>query len=215
MVRSALLLSVALVCGACIPPDTGYMLGVPYRAQDRFNYCTPASVLMWRLYDGLPEISQTTIFNWMGGQGCTNQLRVRDAVNNFTATHDVYWDNARSTEYRSMAARQATSIDQGIPVIVVVRFNHTGVLNGGKWHEDNVWDVWDFVYFHDPDPAYGANFRWVAGDWLDQFCPSNQTFCDQIISGSATAAWESNLQVYGGSVQVYGGSRGSIGPPEL
>lgn len=189
----------------CIQPDVGSRLSIPYRSQEQFNYCTCASVLMWRLADGYPAVTQTAIYNWMNG--FTNQLKVRDAVNYFTATHDAYWDNPRSTDYKAMAARQITAFDRGTPSIVVVRYDHTGVVNGGQWHQDGSFKIWDFVYFHDPDPSYGANFRWAGSDWLDQFCPSSQTYCDQIVSSYATSNWQANLTEYGPSVRVYGGGR--------
>jgi hypothetical protein len=110
-----------------------------------------------------------------------------------------------------MAARQITSFSRGRPVIVVVRFNHTGVLNGGKYHQEGSYNVWDFVYFHDPDPAYGANFRWAPSEWLDQFCSSAQAYCDQILSARAASDWQANYTTYGNSVRVYGGHDSSGG----
>lgn len=202
-----------LVLTGCIPSGSPIKLGVPYRAQERYNYCTAASISMWRLYDGLPERSQTYIFNWMGGQGCTTQFAAADAVSFFTNSGaDAYWDNDSSANSDRMAARQITSIDAGIPVMVVVRYDHTGVLNGGKWHEMGASYVWDYVYFHDPDPRYGANVYFAANHWLDQFCPSSQTSCDQIISAAATAAWWNNYLTYRSSVVTYGESR-TEGPP--
>src|SRR5947209_3000623 len=135
------LLSALLFSGCNLQPDVGSTLGVPYRSQEQFNYCTPASVLMWRRYDGLPEVSQTTIFNWMGGTGSTNQIRVAQAVNAFTYTRDAYWDNAPSSDYKSMAARQITAFSTGTPSIVVVRYDHTGVINGGQYHVQGQYKV--------------------------------------------------------------------------
>src|SRR6185295_220648 len=103
------------------------------------------------------------IFSWMGGAGCATQPVVASAVNHFTLTSDAYWDHGGGANANELAARQIASMSHGLPVIAVVDYNHAGVLNGGKWHADDVVNVWDFVYFHDPDPAFGgANLQYSA-----------------------------------------------------
>lgn len=193
--------------------DGDFELGVPYRAQEQFNYCAPASVLMWRLYDGLPEVSQTTIFNWMGGTGCVNQITTRNAVNHFTRTLDAFWDRASPVDAEGLIARQITSMDRLTPVIAVINGNHTVVINGGKWHDEGDLYVWDRLIYHDPDPAFGRNFPVSADDWLDLlFCPESAFTCDQIISGNASKAWAFNLSSYGPRITSVGG--GGYVPPD-
>lgn len=199
-----------MLCNGCIPPNSEVRLGVPYRKQTNYNYCAVASVLMWRLYDGLPEVTQASIFNWMGGQGCTTQDRVAAAVNHFTATHDVQWDLERSPNYKEMLARQVTSIDARFPVIAVIDYDHTVVVNGGKWHEEGANQVWDYVLYHDPGTY--SNVYAGAGHWRELFCSRQQTYCDQIISSTAIKNWWANYQAYAESVRLYGDSVYEGGP---
>lgn len=197
------------------PEGAGVQLGVPYRAQDQLNYCAAAAVLMWRLYDGRSEISQQSIFNWMGGVGCTTPPVVTSAVRNFTFTTDAFWDKGGGANANEMAARQIASVNYGTPVLAVVDYNHTGIINGGKWHAEANANVWDFVYFHDPDPRFGgANLQYSATNWFSRFCSAGQSFCDQIISASASAKWAEYLSDYGSTVRLAGGGRDS-GRPQV
>ncbi|HYU33454.1 MAG TPA: hypothetical protein VEW48_14960 [Thermoanaerobaculia bacterium] len=205
----ALLLAAGLVAGSCIPQD--HKLNIPYRAQEQFNYCTPAAVLMWRLYDGLVTVSQTTIFNWMGGTGNTNQINVANAVNYFTNTRDAYWDSGSPTTYRQMAARQITAFDRSIPSIVVINYDHVVIVNGGSWHTDPNYRVWDEVFAHDPDPFWGANRYFSAGSWIYSFCPPGNRYCDQIISSGATYDWSTNYTTYN-DTKIYGWDHDLGGP---
>lgn len=81
---------------------------MPHRQQIQFNYCVPASILMWRLWDGLPEISQDTIWTWLGGPPCTPE-EVPPGVNHFTNTYDAVLDEVygpSTTEWEELFARQ-------------------------------------------------------------------------------------------------------------
>lgn len=193
------------LCG-CIPPgDT--KLSIPYRAQEQYNYCVPASVLMWRLYDGLPAVSQTSIFNWMGGAGCVNQNSTTAAVKHFTRAYDAYWDKGRSSDYKGMVARQVTAFDRQTPSLAVVYGNHVVVVTGGKYHTEGSLRIWDYVRVHDPNPYYGSHVRWSAGDWLNLFCGAGQTYCDQIVSQISVDGWYQNVELYADGVRVYGWDR--------
>lgn len=203
------LLATALIAGSCIPLNS--KLNIPYRSQQSFNYCTPTTVLMWRLYDGLPSISQATIFNWMGGTGNTNQVNVASAVNYFTNTRDAYWDSGNYNTYREMAARQITAFDRSVPSIVVINYDHTVIVNGGSWHTQGTYRVWDDVFVHDPDPYWGANRYFSAGSWIYAFCPPSSRFCDQIISSGATYDWYLNYTDYS-NAKIYGWDRDLGGP---
>ena len=195
---------------SCIP-QSGYKLNIPYRSQEQYNYCTGAAILMWRLYDGLPAVSQTSIINWMGGPGCTNQINVANAVNHFTNTRDAYWDHGPSTAYKDLAARQITAFDRRTPSIVVINYDHVVVLNGGTWHTSGSTRVWDEVFVHDPDPFWGANRYFSAGSWIYAFCSPGLAFCDQIISQGATYDWQLNLNQFR-DTKIYGWDRDLGGP---
>lgn len=188
----------------------GARLGVPYRTQPLTpsDYCTAASVLMWRLWGGLPEISQSVIYNFEGGHGNTTIAQVAIAVRYFTPSTDAYWDQDVDSNYYQMISRQAASINNGVPVLPAVRFNHAGIIDGGSYHQDGAYYVWDFVYFNDPDPNVGGPDLYLgATDWIQNFCPAGQGFCDQVVAGSATAGWEQDLSNYGPQVRVSGGGR--------
>lgn len=186
-------------------------LGVPYRQQDTTFNCGPASILMWRLYDGLPEISQQTIGNWIGTSSCSGSSpqEITNGVNHFTATSDAFWDLAGDVEYEEFFARQITSLDNSTPVIALIEGGlHAGVVDGGRWHENSAGNYqWDYVYFH--DPFLGAGLYYGAGEWMDTSCPSGGT-CGQIVSSSAIGAFNYNLATYRDRVRVMGG--GNRGP---
>lgn len=201
-------------CGGEIADSSDVKLGVPYRAQDPNSFdCGPASVLMWRLYDGKSEISQQTIGSWMGGTGCgSSQQSIVAAVNHFTATSDAFWDLTSELDYQEFFSRQITSIDNGVPVIPILYGGlHAAVINGGKWHENADADYqWDYVYLH--DPLTRSNDQYSADLWRDTNCPSGSP-CEQIASQGASGAWSSNLQTYGGDVVLGGGGGGRGGDP--
>ena len=93
-----------------------YELRVPFRYQERNDYCAPASVLMWRLYDGLSPVSQTTIYNWVGRRACL-ATEVPSAVNHFTNTSDAYLDivfNPSDRNVEDLIARQITAEEQPV-----------------------------------------------------------------------------------------------------
>ena len=205
---AALLVAVSCTFGG----PGGFKLFVPYVKQAQSNYCTAASVLMWRLYRGEGGVSQTDIFNWEGGAGCTTILRVAQAVVYFTGV-DAYWDYDSDSAYYKLVSRQIASVAYGEPVIPVVRFNHTGVIDGGQWEQPSAYYVWDFVYFHDPDYNVGGPDLYIgATDWLQYFCPAGAGRCDQVVSATAVAGWEQDLATYGPNVRVSGGGRSGGGP---
>lgn len=223
--RSLLLLLVVtlLGCDGNLFNQPDYKLGVPYRAQAQFNYCVPASIQMWRLYDGLSNVSQTTIFNTIGGAPC-DPTDAAFGVGYYTNSgSDAHFDHEFTPtigERDQMISRQITSIDTGIPVMALVRNQtHVGIVNGGKYEDHGSYLEWEFLYFHDPDPAFGQDYRYSGGDWLDEFCSASASYCGQIVSTSATAAWSPNLSAFGDSVAVYGGGGGCLpsecGPPPV
>lgn len=206
----------AVGCGA-VGRSSDVRLGVPYYAQDPGSFdCGPASVLMWRRYDGLSVISQATIGAFMGG-ACSgvSQSALASAVNHYTLTFDAYWDFVAYNQPDPFFSRQITSIDSETPVIAIINGLHAGVVNGGKWHQvASTGDYqWDYVYFHDPQTV--ANDYYVADDWIDANCPPGST-CQQVISYNASGAWSQNLNSYNDDVQVRGGGpRGGGGPIEV
>jgi hypothetical protein len=193
--------------GCGLSPYERYELGVPYRPQDQFNYCVPASVLMWRLYDGLPSVSQASIFNWIGGPPCYPD-DVPVAVNHFTNTFDTYLDivdNPSGLDVEQLVARQITAEDQGTPVIAIVgpQRNHVGVINGGKYKKQGQYYVWEFLFFH--DPADGEGLEYSSSHWLQFFCDGGFPFCGQILSSAATTGWQNYHAYYKNWIMLYGG----------
>lgn len=199
-VGGVLLVCVAVCTGCNLLGEPGFMLDVPYRSQDPESFdCGPASVQMWRAYDGLPEVSQQQIGQWMGGTSCgASQEEIAAAVNHFTNTSDAYWDFDAYLNYQSFLSRQITSVVNFSPVIAIVDFNHAGVVNGGEWSPTGTgYYRWEYTYFH--DPLVGPNVLYGSGTWIDLSCPQGRT-CEQIISFAASAAWGSNLSAFGSSV---------------
>ena len=208
-----LLLASTLLAGCNIGASENYQLGVPYRQQERDDYCVPASVLMWRLYDGLPAVSQTTIYTWLGGHAC-NPTDVPPAVNHFTDTFDAYLDlvfSPSQLDREELVARQIRSEDQLSPVIAIVGSarNHVGVINGGRYTRSGSYYEWDFLYFHDPKP-FGENAYYSARQWMDVFCSSGYPYCGQILSSNATSGWQNYYATYGNSILLYGGGESCL-----
>jgi hypothetical protein len=161
---------------------------------------------MWRLYDGLPEISQQTIADYMGSSACgASQDALANGVNRYTSKRDAYWDYVAWNDHDDFFSRQITSIDSRVPVIAIIDGVHAGVINGGKWsyRTDGSYQ-WDYVYFHDPE--IHADVYYAAGGWIDESCPSPST-CQQIISSGAVGAWAGNLSAYGDDLYVRGWDR--------
>lgn len=184
-----------------------YELGVPFEWQARPDYCVPASVLMWRLYDGLPRISQTTIYNWLGGRPCL-ATDVPPAVNHFTNTFDAYLDiefSPSALEMEQLVARQITAEAAGSPVIAIVgpARDHVGVINGGKYRREGSNYVWEFLFFH--DPARGEGLYYTSSQWLSEFCDAGFGHCGQILSFNATTAWQTYYDEYKNFLFIYGG----------
>lgn len=193
-------------CGS-VGQNSSVKLGVPYRSQAPNSLdCGPASILMWRLYDGLPEISQSTIGSWMGGTSCgSTEQNIANAVNHFTGTHDAYVDNdGNFYPYReNFFSRQITSIDNAVPVIANIGGFHVGVLNGGKWRSLSGGRYeWIYVYVHDPQTV--ANDYYESSIWTAVNCPSGSDTCAQIVSSSAIAGWQTNQSTFGNYVIVRG-----------
>lgn len=210
MLASALFLSASLAgCGGTIDDGENVNLGIPYREQEEFNYCIPASIQMWRLHDDLPFVSQDAIFNWLGGPPCTAE-DVPAGVNHFTNTNDAYLDvsfNPTATDRDEMIARQVTSYDNARPAITVVypTRDHVGVINRGKYDDEGAYWTWEWLRFHNPDPAYGGNYYYGAQDWIDEFCAPGFSHCAQIVSSSATAGWNPNQSTYQPYLAINGG----------
>jgi len=159
---------------------------------------------MWRLYDGLPEISQSTIANWMGGTSCgSSEQSIANAVNHFTGTSDSYVDIDGLFYRENFFSRQITSIDNAVPVIAILDSFHAGVLNGGKWRSLSGGRYeWIYVYVHDPQTV--ANDYYDAAIWTFVNCPNGSDTCVQIVSSGATAGWQANQSAFGNYVIVRG-----------
>lgn len=182
-------------------------LGVPYVQQpSEALYCGPTTVLMWRKYDGLPEVTLQEIADWMNASSSTgvSPAEIADAVNHYTASNDAYWDLVGEDELRNYMSRQITSIDSLTPVIAIVEQGfHAVVVDGGKYHsQGDGFYQWDYIFFHDPQLA--AGIRYSASEWLNHTCFPG-TPCSQVVSVFASKAWNYNLDLYGDSIIVAGG----------
>lgn len=201
--------SLAVLTGCNIYNNPGFRLNVPYRAQSADQFCAPASILMWRLYDGLPEISQLTIANYVGCNLGTPEPQIADGVNHFTNTHDAYWDVGGGIGDPELVraaffARQITSMDRETPVIAILDNLHAVVVTGGRWHQDQnaTFRTWDTVYYHDPAPVFGGpHLPATGGEWVTRVLT-------QVLSAYATRAADSNLWTYGDTIEV----RGKLNP---
>ncbi len=205
-VTGTLLLAVTL-SGCSVPPT--FKLYIPHRYQEGNFYCGPASILMWRLYDGYPEVTQSSIAKYIGcsSTGGVSPEGIALGVNYFTATHDAFVDDyggmGNPTDLEAQFfSRQITSLERRTPVIAIVEYGfHAGVINGGKWHRDKVsgYNVWDLVYLHDPDPVRGGpNQPYSSGEWTAGFVVL------QVASTYAILNSQSNLALYGHRVIVPG-----------
>jgi len=211
-----LLGATALVgCGATSGDDV--RLNVPYVEQDFGYYCAPASVLMWRLYDGLPEVSQAVIADYMGTT-CTGTFSyvIANGVAQFTNSgSDAIYDGDAYDNRKYFVARQITSIDSYIPVIAVLQGNHAVVIDGGHHHEipdSGGMQEWDYVYYQ--DPLVGPNKKLEAADWLTERCSFEGDTCEQIISANATGGWYYNYDQYSSQVVAGGSWEGGGGGPQ-
>lgn len=214
----------AAACGE-VGSDPDVNLPVPFRSQaDGSLDCAPASVLMLRLAYGLSENppSLQAIKNWMGttGGSGTDWPKIADGINHFTWNPNTnegiadaivdLWGNtpAQSKKYFS---RQITSIDNGVPLIPIITFNHAVVLKGGLWHENADGDnQWDYVYVHNALlNGGGPNLQHSGSSWELTTCsPNGSGACTQIASVSAMGGWAGNLANYGDTVVLGGGGSG-------
>lgn len=184
------------------PPDTS--LGVPFRTQPQWDYCGAASVLMWRLYNGMGEVSQDSIYTWMGGSGAgVSPQAIANGASFWANVYDatVDWGAEEPIEYqREFFARQISSINNNTPVIAIVDGGfHAGVINGGTWHEDSAtgMNVWNDVKFHDPK-GY-ANRYFSSAAW-QSFSVAGYNTYTQIVSNGATYGWQTDYADYGDTV---------------
>jgi hypothetical protein len=182
-------------------------LGVPFREQPfGSDYCGAASVLMWRLRNGYPEISQDEIYAFMAGGGGwgTSPQAIRNAANHFAGVWDAYadYDGAYLPNSEQFFTRQILSVDRGVPVIPIVEYGfHAGVINGGSWGKTlDGRTVWKEVLFHDPK-GY-PNRRFVSNSWLDYSLAGHMTYL-QIVSTVAINGWENHYFFWGPSVETF------------
>jgi hypothetical protein len=142
------------------------------------------------------NVSQSEIANYVGcTTNGTSGPAIVSGVDHFTTTHDAFYDTDTNTT--DFFSRQITSINNSTPLVAAILGVHVGVINGGSWHidDDSGLNVWDFVYFHDPEA--GPNRVYVASDWMI----GNTA---EVIGGQASAEAAANLAEYGSSVAVRG-----------
>ncbi|MCL4838611.1 MAG: hypothetical protein KJ058_11680 [Thermoanaerobaculia bacterium] len=213
------LASIAAKCTITVAPgeQTGNLnLNIPYRSQPEGSMlCGPACVLMWRLYDKLPERS---IYEISSGMGCgsyngCSPAGIANGVNGYTRTYDAhdegYWDGPGSDLADLQAwlhSRQLHSLARGFPVITTILGGlHAVVPNRGNFSTaPDGTRRWDYVFVHDPYLSEGPDRYYVAGQWMD-------AVEDQIISSSALMGWEGSFASYA-NIRVRGWWGTSNGP---
>lgn len=181
-------------------------LAVPWVSQENIQYCGPASILMWALYDGVSGLTQTSIGNHIGTSLSSGSSReqIVAGVDYYTRSgRDAVLDFACCTtdEVGVYHSQEVTSINSGVPFIAFINgSNHAGVARGGSWNYDDnaALYVWDSVIFQ--DPITGPDQVYFAGQWTSE----NVT---HIISSSASSEASHNYDTYGGRI----GLRGSTG----
>lgn len=197
------LASIAAKCTITVAPgeQTGNLnLNLPYRSQPGGSYlCAPACVLMWRLYDGRPEMSLEQIRDQMGCfPGCWME-DIPNGVNLLTRTYDTQlegWEDGQGAFLEDLQAwlhaRQLHSLSKGVPVIAVIGSWHAVLPNKGNYATAmDGKKRWDTVYVHDPEPSGGPNRYWIAGNWMNlvQY---------QVISAGALMGWDASFATHGG-----------------
>ncbi len=186
-------------------------LNVPYVQQQNPEYCGPASILMWALYDHVENLTQTQIGAYIGASASTGSSpqAIASGVEHFTLTgKDAVLDYAggESDEVSLFYSEEVTSINSEVPFIAIIGgATHAGVASGGSWHVDDTsgYYVWDTVIFQ--DPILGPGQVYVAGQWTAEDI-------SHILSVSASEAAGTNLSHYGGKVELRGAG-GGIGSP--
>lgn len=180
-------------------------LAVPWVSQDNSEYCGPASILMWALYDGVTGLTQTEIGNYIGtslSNGSTREQIVA-GVNYYTRSGRdavLAFPGGTTDEIGVYYSQEVTSINSGVPLIAFITGSrHAGVARGGSWHYDDnsALYVWDSVIFQ--DPITGPDQVYIAGQWTSENVA-------HVVSSSASAQAGYNYNYYGGSVGLRGSS---------
>jgi hypothetical protein len=173
---------------------------------------------MWRLYDGLPEVTQAEIANGIGctiGQGASKSA-ITNGVNLFTTSGANavldYGPNSGTLDYLQGVyfSAEIASIGGGTPFIAYINSGlHSVIVTGGRWDYENGHYRWNTVRYH--DPLEGANQEAVAADWIEDTYGQAHTIVSSYVAG-AVAGYEE----YENVVTYWGGSGGGGGwPPEI
>lgn len=190
-------------------------LHVPFVFDEDFFLCVPSSILMWRLYDGLPTTSKIGIANSVGCNwqyvGCTTQEAV-SGVRLFTVTgRDAYLDDYGGigdpdTLLAEYASREITSMVNGVPVLGIVNgASHAVVITSGNYttRSDGL-KQWDWVYVNDPSDSPGYT-KYSAGAWLN-------ISVYHVISNTAKNGWQGNFSTWAPRTTVRGWPHGPFIP---
>jgi Peptidase_C39 like family len=181
-------------------------LAVPWVGQENSEYCGPASILMWALYDGVTGLTQTQIGNHIGTSLATgsSQSQIAAGVDYYTRSGrdaGLSYPAGTTDEIGLYYSQEVTSINSGVPFIAfIIGARHAGVARGGSWNYDDSSGlyVWDSVIFQ--DPISGSDQVYFAGQWTSEDVT-------HIISNSASQQAAYNYDTYGGRI----GLRGSTG----
>jgi hypothetical protein len=186
-------------------------LNVPWIAQVNSEYCGPASILMWALYDHVSNLTQDQIGSYIGASPTSGSspTGILNGVHYFTISGrdaGIDYPGGSSDQIALYYSDEVTSINSQVPFIALIGgATHAGVASGGSWHHDDSsgYYVWDSVIFQ--DPIVGPNQPYIAGQWTSEDIT-------HFVSLSASAGSNANLNTYGGQVALRG-SRGRINGP--
>ena len=185
-------------------------LAVPWVGQENSEYCGPASILMWALYDGVSGLTQTAIGTHIGTSvsSGSSPSQIVAGVDYFTRSGrdaGLAYRGGTTDEQGVYYSQEVTSINSGTPFVAFIfGATHAGVASGGSWHYDDSSGlyVWDSVTLQ--DPIAGPGITYIAGQWTDEDV-------GHVMSASASAQASYNYDTYGGSVGMRGSS-GTIRP---
>ena len=147
-------------------------LQIPYHSQDQNNYCAVACIQMWADYQGeCPTQSQIASFLGVQPTGLYPDQIVQ-GVRQFTPSWGFLAQRCCTEPgaQGDLIGGIIAGIDRGFPAIMpFYEGTHTVIVRGFEWYEENYKPIATVMYYHDPDPFYGAN-QIVFAYELESYC---------------------------------------------
>ena len=198
-------------CFRPIPPQGPTILNIPYHAQQAYNWCVPAAVVMWRehLFGYDPAATQQAAWNYatqnygthVGPLGMNPPAII--GLASYALGRTVVQANYTNTDQnkRQAIADLGESIARGQPAMISINnFTHVVLLTGASWVRR--WEPFQrpdasFVYVHEPaGGCYGctspANAEVSVGVMMNNLMPAGNlaasNFMDSGLQGSGVAS---------------------------